>query len=233
MVGLVLAEDQPLTDTGLDRAVWLRQQGRYQDSLAILENEIRGKNYKENTKYRADCWLNMALDYWNLGEVSRAENAFIYVMALVGELQDESLRDYASTALKIIKLYQEGKAKREAKKFNDADKIFSTAINLSRSKNMDEIALKCLRQLSFVLWPQKKYSEIFYLNEKALMISTQINNKYEQVRSLNQLGAYYFEKRDVLRSYDYFDRALVLAEKENFLHKEPVIMLNPVSYTHL
>ncbi len=225
-VSLALPGEQPVTNNNLDRAVWLREQGRYEESLAILEKEIRGKNYQENARYRADCWLNMALDYWNLGEVSRAENAFIYVMALVGDLRDENLRDYASTALKIIKLYKEGKAKREEKKLDDAEKIFALAIDLSKARNMNEITLKCLRQLSFVFWAKEKYDQIYTLNESTLTIAIQINNRYEQVRSLNQLGAYYFNKNEFFKSYDYFDRALVLAEQENLLHRDPVILLN-------
>lgn len=225
--GLVLAEDQPaIHNSGLERAIWLRQQGRYEDSLAILEREINGKYSKENSVYRAHCWLNMALDYWNQGEVSRAENAFIYVLALVGELKDEELRDYARTSLNIIKLYQEAKGKKLKGDYAEAERIYKSIIDEAKSKGMYELALKCSRQLSFVYWDQKKHEKIHELNEETLEISVSLNNFYEQVRSLNQLGAYFFEKRDILKSYDYFDRALVLSGQKNLLHRDPVILLN-------
>ncbi len=226
LAGMVLAGDQPVHNSGLERAVWLREQGRYEESLAILEKEINGKLYQEDTRYRTDCWLNMALDYWNLGEVSRAENAFIYVMALVREVNDEKLRDYAKTSLNIIKLYQEAKAKRQKADYNEAEKIYRSVIDQARNKGLNELALKCYRQLSFVYWDQKKYEQIRDINYETLDLSIQLNNFYEQVRSLNQLGAYFLEKKDILKSYDYFDRALVLAEKENLLYKDPVILLN-------
>ncbi|NPV83006.1 MAG: CHAT domain-containing protein [Candidatus Aminicenantes bacterium] len=225
-VSLVLPGEQPVTNNKLDRAVWLREQGRYEESLAILEKEIRGKNYQENARYRADCWLNMALDYWNLGEVSRAENAFIYVKPLVGELHDESLQDYASTALKIIKLYREGKKRKEEKKYQESESAFRIAIELADKKEMDEFKCKCLIQLSFTYYFQNKIDDYFNCNNEVLIIAERLNNYSEVFRALINIGNYHFHKREVLRSYDYFDRALVLAEKENLLHKDPVILLN-------
>ncbi|MGB9907280.1 MAG: tetratricopeptide repeat protein, partial [Candidatus Saccharicenans sp.] len=225
--GFLGSEDRTfIPASGFDRAVRLREEGRYQQSLEILEKEINGPYSQENPGYRGRCWLNLALDYWNLGEVSRAENAFIYVLALVGEIKDEGLRDYAQTALTIIKLYKEGKAYKEEKKYKESKNIFNEAIHLSKQNEMYEFCLKCLRQLSFVYWSGNEIGPILGLNEEALYISRKINNFYEQIRSLNQLGSYYFNKKNFLKSHDYFDRALVLAEKENLLHKEPVILFN-------
>ncbi|MGQ9800052.1 MAG: CHAT domain-containing protein [Candidatus Saccharicenans sp.] len=212
--------------SGLERGIRLREQGRFEESVEILEKEINSRYSQENPNYRGHCWLNLALDYWNLGEVSRAENAFIYVLALVGEFKEEDLRNYARTALEIIKLYKEGKAYRHEKKLKEAEKKFYEAINLSKRNKMDEFTLKCLRQLSFALWDENKLEQIFRINEEALSLSNKINNIFEKVRSLNQLGAYYYNKHNMLKSYDYFDKALVLAEKEKLLPKEPVILFN-------
>jgi len=76
----------------------------------------------------------MALDYWNLGEVNRAENAFIYVMALVGELKDENLRDYTQTSLNIIKLYKEAKAKKLKGEYEEAEIIYRLIIRQAKIK---------------------------------------------------------------------------------------------------
>ena len=226
MAGVVLAEDQPVYDTGLDRAIWLREQGRYEDSLAILEKEINGKHYKENIRYRADCWLNMALDYWNLGDVSRAENAFIYLMALVGELKDDSIKDYASTSLNIIKLYKEAKDKKRAKQYTDSETLFKSAIAAAKEKGMLELEYKCLFQLSFSYLYQNKIESYFNCNKEVFDIAQKLKNHFEVFRALINMGDYYFHKKDLLKSYDYFDKALVLAEKENLLDKDPVILLN-------
>lgn len=224
--GPLLAEAQSVNGNSLERAVWLRQQGRYEESLSILEKEINGTNTHSDPGYRANCWLNMALDYWNLGEVGRAENAFIYVRALVEELKDENLRDYASTALKIIKLYREGKNKKEEKKYKESESAFRVAIELANKKEMDEFKYKCLFQLSFTYYLQNKLYDYFNCNNEVLIIAERLNNYYEVSRALINIGNYHFHRREVLRSYDYFDRALILAEKENLLHKEPVILLN-------
>ncbi|RFT16164.1 MAG: TPR repeat protein [Candidatus Saccharicenans subterraneus] len=224
--GVLLAEGQPVHNSNLERAIWLRLQGRYEDSLAILEKEINGTNTRSDAGYRANCWLNMALDYWNLGEVSRAENAFIYVRALVEELKDENLRDYASTALKIIKLYREGKNKKEDKKYQESESAFRMAIELADKKEMDEFKCKSLFQLSFTYYYQNKIDDYFNCSNEVLIIAERLKNYFEVFRALINIGNYHFHKREVFKSYDYFDRALVLAEKENLLHKEPVVLLN-------
>lgn len=212
--------------SGLERGIRLREQGRFEESVEILEKEIDSRYARENPGYRGRCWLNLALDYWNQGEVIRAENAFVYVLALEKEIKDEDLRNYALTALEIIKLYKEGRAYRFEKKLKEAEKKFYEAINLSKRNEMYEFTLKCLRQLSFALWDGNKLEQILRTNEEALSLANKINNIYEQIRSLNDLGAYYYHKYKILRSHDYFDRALVLAEKENLLAREPVILLN-------
>ncbi|MCR4397298.1 MAG: hypothetical protein NUW07_11300, partial [Candidatus Saccharicenans sp.] len=224
--GPLLAEAQSFNGNSLEKAVWLRQQGRYEESLAILEKEINGTNTHLDAGYRANCWLNMALDYWNLGEVSRAENAFIYVRALVEELKDENLRDYASTALKIIKLYREGKNKKEEKKYKESESAFRIAIELANKKEMDEFKYKCLFQLSYTYYYQNKLYDYYNCNNEVLIIAERLKNYFEVFRALINIGNYHFHKREVLRSYNYFDRALVLAEKENLLHKGPVVLLN-------
>ncbi|MDI6699423.1 MAG: CHAT domain-containing protein [Candidatus Saccharicenans sp.] len=226
LAGMALAGDQPVHNSGLERAVWLREQGRYEESLAILEKEINGKFYKEDTRYQTDCWLNMALDYWNLGEVSRAENAFIYVMALVREVNDEKLRDYAKTSLSIIKLYQEAKAKKQAKKYLESEIIFKSAIEAAQKNGMLDLEYKCLFQLSFSYLYQNKIEDYYNCNAEVLEIAQNLHNNFEVFRALINIGNYYFHKRDILKSYDYFDRALVLAEKENLLYKDPIILLN-------
>ncbi|MDI6846192.1 MAG: tetratricopeptide repeat protein, partial [Candidatus Saccharicenans sp.] len=111
-------------ERGLDRAVWLRQQGRYEESIAILEKEVNDRNSRDDAEYRARCWFNLALNYWNQGEVNRAENAFIYVLAVVENLKDDAIRHYAQTALQIIKFYEECKLKRQEKKYKEAETIY-------------------------------------------------------------------------------------------------------------
>jgi len=40
---VVLAGDQPVHKSGLERAIWLREQGRYEESLTILEKKLMEK----------------------------------------------------------------------------------------------------------------------------------------------------------------------------------------------
>ncbi|MDY0231873.1 MAG: CHAT domain-containing tetratricopeptide repeat protein [Candidatus Saccharicenans sp.] len=212
--------------SGLDKARWLREQGRYEESRQILEKELNQKNSQEKVAYKAKCWLNLALDYWNLGEVAKAENAFIFTLTLAGETGDEATKEYAQTALKIIKLYKEAKIKRENEDYAKSDKLFTAAIKLAEARGMDDLTLKCLRQWSFVYWHQGKLDYFLGINQKALRIAESLNNHYEILRSLNDIAIYYLYNKDIFKSYDYLDQALIVAERENLLEKEPVVLLN-------
>ncbi|MBC7349480.1 MAG: CHAT domain-containing protein [Candidatus Aminicenantes bacterium] len=225
--GLLASEDRTFSQaSGLETGIRLREQGRYEQSLEILEKEINSTYSKENPGYRGRCWLNLALDYWNLGEVSRAENAFIYVLALVGEIKDEGLKDYAQTALHIIKLYREGKAKKGAKQYKVSEKMLKAAQRLAKDKGLKDLELKCLFQLSFAYFYQNYLQSYFECNSEVVRIAEEIRNYYDLFRGLNNIGTYYFINKNILKSHDYFDRALVLAEKEKLLPKDPVILFN-------
>ncbi|MGB9892936.1 MAG: tetratricopeptide repeat protein, partial [Candidatus Saccharicenans sp.] len=166
------------------------------------------------------------MDYWNLGEVSRAENAFIFALAYIGENRDESIRAYANKALEIIKLYRGAKLKKTNKEYHDSERLFKLAIEIAKSSGINDLLLKCIRQLCLVYWQEKRLEEFLNFNEIALNIATNLNNAHEIIRSLNHIGAYYFQKKDLLKGYDYFDRALVIAERENLINKEPIILFN-------
>jgi len=78
-------ETRTATSRRLEEARQLRLSGKFVESLKVLENEVSQKPGRKNSSELAEGWLNIALNYWNLGEVSRAENAFIFVQALADE----------------------------------------------------------------------------------------------------------------------------------------------------
>jgi len=84
--------------SNIEKARQLRAAGKFTESIKILENEVSRKPGGQSSPELAECWLNMALNYWNLGEITRAENAFIFVQALADKKGEEALRKVRQTS---------------------------------------------------------------------------------------------------------------------------------------
>jgi len=219
-------DTRTVTSRKLEEARQLRLSGKFTESLKVLENEVSHKPGRKNSSELAEGWLNIALNYWNLGEVSRAENAFIFAEALADEKNDQAIKSYARTSLEIIKLYQEAKRKRQEKSYQEAEALFLSGINLAQKNGMKEMELKCLRQLSLLYWEMGEMEKFASCLESLLSIARFLNNKHEEIRSLDSIGFYYSKKNNLSLSFLYFNRALALAEKENLLEMVPESLTN-------
>jgi len=219
-------DTRAVTSRKLEEARQLRLSGKFAESLKVLENEVSHKPGRKNSSELAEGWLNIALNYWNLGEVLRAENAFIFAEALADEKNDQAMKSYARTSLEIIRLYQEAKRKRQEKSYQEAEALFLSGINLAQKNGMKEMELKCLRQLSLLYWEMDEMEKFASCLESLLSIARFLNNKHEEIRSLDSIGFYYSKKNNLSLSFLYFNRALALAEKENLLEMVPESLTN-------
>jgi CHAT domain-containing protein len=210
------------------KAQWLREQGKYEESIKILEEEIHNKSYDNKILEKAICWQNISLDYWNLGEVDKAQSGFAYVLALLKERPNEPLREYATTAIEVIELYKEAKAKRQQQKYKESEQLFLKAIQISQKNGMKELELKNLRQISFLYLNPRYYQleEFYKISNQALKIATEINHYYELCLALNQIGLYYSKKNDYKRAYKIFYNAANIAEKKGKIDKIPECLDN-------
>jgi CHAT domain-containing protein len=215
-----------------EKAQWLREQGRYEESIRILEQEIHRRYSEDEKPDRAISWLNIGLDYWNLGDVDRAQNSFIFILALTREQPDRQIIEFASTAVEIISFYKEAKSRRLKQKYYDSEALFQKALQVARMKMMKEFELKCLRQLSLVYWDQGKLEDYFRANERALQLAGEINHYLEQAYALNNIGLYFFRKNDFFNAFVASDKALYLAERENFSEKSPDFLENLAVFTY-
>jgi len=213
---------------------WLREQGRYEESLKILEEEIHSKYSEDKTLEKAICWQNIGLDYWNLGEVDKAQNSFSFLLALLKDRPNDAIREYAIAAIDIIKLYKEAKARRREQKYQESEQLFLKAIQIAQKNGMKELELKNLRQISFIyLYPNLYRLEDFYkVSNQSLKIATELNHYFEICCALNQLGFYYSKKNDYRKAYRLFYSAAYLAEVKGQLNKIPESLdnLGTISY---
>jgi len=114
--------------SNIEKARQLRAAGKFTESIKILENEVSRKPGGQSSPELAECWLNMALNYWNLGEITRAENAFIFVQALADKKGEEALRNQAGLSLEIIRLYREAKLNCQEKSIKKQRHLFLSGI---------------------------------------------------------------------------------------------------------
>lgn len=228
-IAMNLFGDGVQTQVGLkswQKAQWLREQGRYEESLKILEEEIQSKYSEDKTLEKAICWQNIGLNYWNLGEVDKAQNSFVFILALLKDRPDDAIREYARTAIEIIRLYKEAKSRRSEKKYEESEQLFLKAIRIARKNKMKEFELKNLRHLGLLYWIMNQFENLFKVVDRALKIAKEINHHLEECYALNQLGIYHLRKNDYRKAYEFFDKAVYLAEKENKLDLVPECLDN-------
>ncbi|MDD8021323.1 MAG: CHAT domain-containing protein [Acidobacteriota bacterium] len=229
----LMGNDSPTRPiSNIEQARQLRAAGKFTESLKILENEVSQKPGGKNSTELAACWLNLALDYWNLGEVSKAGNAFVFVQTLADGKKDLAIRDYALASLEIIKLYKEAKLKRRGKDYRQSEALFLSAIILAKKKQMPDMEMKCVRQLSLLYWDWDRLEKFLSSANSCLIISISLNNKYEEIRALSYIGLYYSKKNNLSMSFFYFDKALSLAEKENAVEMFPESLTNLAGICH-
>jgi len=205
---------------------WLREQGRYEESLKILEEEIHSKYSEDKTLEKAICWQNIGLDYWNLGEVDKAQNSFSFLLALLKDRPNDAIREYAIAAIDIIKLYKEAKARRREQKYQESEQLFLKAIQIAQKNGMKELELKCRRQLSLIYWEKNQLDIYLGANKTALELAESINNHYEQITILYNIGLYYLKKKRFSIANSLSEKGIRLAEKFNYLEKIPETYLN-------
>jgi len=200
--------------SNIEKARQLRAAGKFTESIKILENEVSRKPGGQSSPELAECWLNMALNYWNLGEITRAENAFIFVQALADKKGEEALRNQADLSLEIIRLYREAKLKRQEKKYQEAEALFLSGINLAQKYDLKDMELKCLRQVCILYWEIGDFEKLEACSKRSLLISQILNNKYEEVRSFNSVGTYYSSKKDLFIGLIYFRKLCLWPKKK-------------------
>jgi len=225
-------DSRPERASNIEKARQLRAAGKFTESIKILENEVSQKPGGQSSPELAECWLNLALNYWNLGEITRAENAFIFVQALADKKGEEAIKNQAGLSLEIIRLYREAKLKRQEKKYQEAEALFLSGINLAQKYDLKDMELKLLLHIGLVYRDQEDFEGFLSVTNKALQIATMLNSHQYAVMALNNIGVYYSTKRHLFMGLIYFQKALSLAEKENLIEIVPECLTNVANISY-
>jgi CHAT domain-containing protein/Tfp pilus assembly protein PilF len=190
-----------------------RSAGHFQKSIDLfLKCLSLVKNAGSN---ELDCLSNLAILYWNVGDLKESKNRYSSVANLAIALGSRELKDVSQSAIKIHDLYQEGKTLRLAEKYHESIDAFEAAITLANSIQSPEMVLKCKRQLSLTLWEINDFAQFYQLNLAALKLAELINHNRERGRCLNNIAVFYSRHGDYGSALNTYEKALKIATEEN------------------
>jgi CHAT domain-containing protein/Tfp pilus assembly protein PilF len=198
--------------------------GHFQKSIDLFENCL--SIIKGDRRNEINCQLNLAFLYWNIGDLKESKKRFSAVADLASILRSKELENTSLSAIKIHDLYQEGKAYRQAEKYQESIDAFNKAIALAEEIRSPEMELKCMRLLGLTYWELNDFGEFYQLNIGALKLADSINHTREKGRCLNNIAAYYSKHDNYGSALNNYEKALQIATKENCLEDMAISYLN-------
>jgi CHAT domain-containing protein/Tfp pilus assembly protein PilF len=191
-------------------AVSLGSQGEFEQASSAL---LRALSISRQLKYsygQRRCLLRLAINRWNLGYVAESSEYFNEARAAFKNVNDRRAEEYCLKCLKIIRLYNQGKATRDTNANYLSLEKFQQAIFLGRETGFPEFELKCLRQMGLTYWQMGRLTLFLESSKKGLEISNRINHKIEKAKFLNNIGVYYQKQNDYSLALIYYENALSL-----------------------
>ena len=191
-------------------AVSLGSQGEFEQASSAL---LRALSISRQLKYsygQRRCLLRLAINRWNLGYVAESSEYFNEARAAFKNANDRRAEEYCLKCLKIIRLYNQGKATRDTNANYLSLEKFQQAIFLGRETGFPEFELKCLRQMGLTYWQMGRLALFLESSKKGLEISNRINHKIEKAKFLNNIGVYYQKHNDYSLALIYYENALSL-----------------------
>lgn len=186
----------------------LGSQGEFeQASVALLKALSISRQFKFSYG-QSKCLLRLAIIKWDLGHIAESSGYFNEARAVFKNVNDRRAEEYCLKCLKIIQLYNQGKAARDTNANYLSLEKFEQAIFLGRETGFPDFELKCLRQMGLTYWQMGRLNLFLESNKKGLEISNRINHKIEKGRCLNNIGVYYQKQNDYSIALIYYENAL-------------------------
>ena len=189
-------------------AVSLGSQGEFEQASVALLKALSISRQLNFSFGESKCLLRLAFNKWDLGQIAESSEYFNEARTFFKNAYDRRAEEYCLKCLKIIQLYNQGKAARDTHANCLSLEKFEQAIFLGRETGFPDIELKCLRQMGETYWQMGRLNLFLESNKKGLEISNIINHKIEKGRCLNNIGVYYQKQNDYLLALINFENAL-------------------------
>jgi CHAT domain-containing protein len=189
-------------------AVSLGSQGEFEQASVVLLKALSISRQLNFSYGENKCLLRLAINKWDLGQIAESSEYFNEARTSFKNAYNRRAEEYCLKCLKIIQLYNQGKAARDTHANYLALEKFEQAIFLGRETGFPDIELKCLRQMGETYWQMGRLNLFLESNKKGLEISNRINHKIEKGRCLNNIGVYYQKQNDYLLALINYGNAL-------------------------
>jgi len=190
-----------------------RLAGHFKNSIELFQKCMSSSN--NSKEFELDCILNLAILYWNIGDLRLSRRYYNQAANVARDLKLENLQRGASLAIEIHDLYQEGKTLRLAEEYQKSIQSFDRAIALSKGIPSPELELKCLRLQSLTYWELGDFSKYYQLNLAALNLAELLNHNKEKGRCLNNIAAYHSKYDNYSSALSAYEKSLKIAQEEN------------------
>ncbi len=203
-----------------------RRNGQFDNAVDAFNKAFCIAQESGNTQGKLDCLMNLALMYWNTGDLQRSADRYAQALSLARTLRAKEKIYISQAALSIYDYYTEAKNQRSSGNLQASISSFEAAIDLADYIGSKEHKLKCLRQLSITYWENNSFQDFFSLNQQALAIAREINHKQEEGRCLNNIGLFYWKTDNYSFALKFFFEALEIAKSANNLENEAECLNN-------
>jgi len=216
------ASQNPNFDRLYEEALREKSNGNFQHAVSLLIDCLS----LSNGENKVGCLINLAILYWNVGNIKESHNFNSEGAELSNKLGLTTDGQFATAAMKIINFYQEGKADRLNGEFGESIQRFKEAISIARSIKSPEYELKCLRMMSATYWELNDFGQFYSLNNKALELAQTLKHSKEIGRCLNNIGAYYIKYDNYSAALSSYEKALTIAKNVEDTEDIAVALLN-------
>lgn len=189
----------------------LIRQGNYQKAYKIYLDGLKQVEGNMDLEGQIKCLMNLGLVSWNLGKLTDSGDYYIKAKTLAQKTQNFNSENTCLIALRIIKLYREGKTYNNKRLFKKSIECYEKAIILAKEIGSKAHELKCLRLLSISYWYRSELERFLEINEMGLKIAHELNHKGEIASFLNNIGLYNSKKGLYSFSLLYYHDALKFA----------------------
>ena len=189
-------------------AVSLGSQGEFEQASGALLKALSISRQIEHFYGQSKCLLRLAINKWDLGHIAESFEYFNEARTAFKNANDRRAEEYCLKCLKIIQLYNQGKAARDTNRHYLSLEKFEQAIFLGRETGFPDFELKCLRQMGLTYWQMGRLNLFLESNKKGLEISNRINHKIEKGRCLSNIGVYYQKQNEYSLALYYYENAL-------------------------
>jgi CHAT domain-containing protein len=205
----MLRRFQECTESGERRL----REGYYRESIQLFSEARDLARKLEDPEKEVLCLIQLGRTSWAAGQLEESRTFYSEALDDARKHALEGEAAQCEAALKIAKLYAEGRANRQARQPQKALGNFRTAIDLAVRSRSREHELKCLRQLGMAQAEAGDRAGSVAANESALRIARELHDRREQVKCLINAGVFSLGAKEYTKALNHFSDALELSRE--------------------